>query len=265
MSKTFLLFIFLLCTAKTFAGIIPGYVPAQQSCLEDMRRQLEEIIKPLWRGKFAYWEQIPPEKPLNSYIPGEIKEKALRGVGLELGKISEILRYSERFNFSIDIASMRAEKVIKLWEGVISIPVSVRAYCQREDFARYAVAKAIDAGVPIGQKQAQMLFNGYPTKLSLGKPSFGIGVDVSEPTSTTVNILQGAKVPKRFGGSYFWGYLKQISARPTFCSESKQAKEYCPILYGDKYIQQKTGVYMLMMDYANLQCTQAKVTIYYAE
>lgn len=256
---------FAVCTPLFSAELKLGYTAAMQRTMDEIRARLENIIQPVWREKFVYWEKNPPKHPLNTYLPDEVIEKVKRCVGLELGRISETMRYSERFAISEQKQGASKTPVVCLWRGEIQVPLVVKQYPTHQQIARYAIARAIESGVPITQKCGQMYFNGYPTKITLdGEQTKGLSMCLTELKLENRNIFGVPSIAK-FNDSYFWGYLQRISQRPGFCADSVSAKLYYPKLYGVKYYQQKVGVYMLLQDYASMPCTISEVAIYYAD
>lgn len=260
-----ILLYFAACTPLFSAELISGYTAAMQRDMDEIRARLENIIQPVWREKFTYWEKNPPSQPLNTYLPDEVLEKVKRCVGLELGRISETMRYSERFAISAQKQGTGKTPAVRLWRGEIQVPLVVEQHPTGQQIAKYAIARAIEDGVPISQKCGQMYFNGYPTKITLdAAQTKGLSICLTNPKLENRNIL-GTPFISQFNGSYFWGYLQKISQRPSFCTNSVSAKVYYPKLHGVKYYQQKVGVYTLLQDYATMPCTISEVAIYYAD
>ena len=260
-----ILLYFAACTPLFSAELISGYTAAMQRDMDEIRARLENIIQPVWREKFAYWEKNPPSQPLNTYLPDEVLEKVKRCVGLELGRISETMRYSERFAISAQKQGAGKTTAVCLWRGEIQVPLVVEQHPTGQQIAKYAIARSIEDDVPISQKCGQMYFNGYPTNITLdGEPTKGITIHLTNTKVVNRNIFGVPSIAK-LNDSYFWGYLQRISQRPGFCTDSVSAKVYYPKLHGAKYHQQRVGVYMLLHDYATLPCTISEVAIYYAD
>ena len=260
-----IVFYFAAYTSLFSAELISGYTAAMQRTMDEIHAQLEDVIQPVWREKFAYWEENSPKQPLNTYLPDEVIKKVKRCVGLELGRISETLRYSERFVISTQEKCESKGQAVCLWKGEIQVPLVVEQHPTHQQIAKYAVAQAIESSVPIAQKCGQMYFNGYPTNITLdGEQTKGITIHLTNPKVVNRNIFGIPSIAK-FNDSYFWGYLQKISQRPSFCTDSVSAKVHYPKLYGAKHYQQKVGVYMLLHDHAIMPCTISEVTIYYAD